>query len=232
MAAGEFFDRAQVGTRRGRQLVPVTDTAGGFFPTGEFQINRLAFIPAVGIQRREVTTFAAVFVGDAHLDAGQPIEHVELGDGEAVDGIDLGGTLECHQVDPAAAARAPGAGTEFVAALAQHFAHLVIELGGERTTANARRIGLADAEHIVDVAGADAGSGQRAADRGVRGSHIRVGSVVDIQQGTLGTFKQDVVAVPARIEQQGRNIIDHRPQVFAVLQCFIQHLLEVDAIGL
>src|SRR5206468_12020836 len=112
--------------------------------------------PAIGVQRRQLTALAAVFVSDADLDAFQPVEDVELGDGEAVDAVDLHRALQRHQVDPAAAARTARAGTELVALLAQEFAHLVVELGRERAATDARGVGLADAPDVVDIACADA----------------------------------------------------------------------------
>ena len=51
------------------------------------------------------------------------------------------------------------------AALADALADLVVELGRERAAADARGVGLGDAEHVVDRVGADAGAGERAADR-------------------------------------------------------------------
>jgi hypothetical protein len=64
-AAGKFFHRAQVGTRCGRQFVPVADAGGVFFPTGEFQVDRLALVPAVGVERGQFAALATVFLGDA-----------------------------------------------------------------------------------------------------------------------------------------------------------------------
>ena len=50
-AAGEFFHRTQISASGGRQFVPVADAGGGFFPAGEFQVDRLAFVPAVRVER-------------------------------------------------------------------------------------------------------------------------------------------------------------------------------------
>ena len=52
-----------------------------------------------------------------------------------------------HGVEPAAAARAAGDGAELVAALAEPLADLVVQLGRERPGADARGVGLGDAEH-------------------------------------------------------------------------------------
>ena len=56
--------------------------------------------------------------------------------------------------------------------------------------------------------------------------------MVDIQQGTLCTFKHDAVAAFARLVQQFRNIIDHRQQPFTHRQRAIEYLLVIDRVGL
>ena len=52
-----------------------------------------------------------------------------------------------HGVEPAAAALAAGDGAELVAALAEPLADLIVLLGRERARADARGVGLDDAEH-------------------------------------------------------------------------------------
>ena len=61
-----------------------------------------------------------------------------------------------HGVEPAAAALAARDDTEFVPAGAQKLADLVRLLGRERPLADARRVGLGDAQHIADRTGTDA----------------------------------------------------------------------------
>jgi hypothetical protein len=58
----------------------------------------------------------------------------------------------------------PGHRAEFMAALADEaFADLVVLFGRERALADARRIGLGDAEHIADRLRPEAGAGRRLA---------------------------------------------------------------------
>jgi hypothetical protein len=111
--------------------------------------------------------FAAVLVGDADVELVHPVEDVELGDAQAADAVDRHRTLERHDVHPAAAARTTGGGAVFLAAVADALADLVVQFGRERAAADARRVGLGDAEHVVDRVRAHAGAGQRAADGGV-----------------------------------------------------------------
>src|SRR5262249_17887031 len=155
------------------------------------------------------------FVGDANLDRRQTVEHIQLGDGQAVDAVDLHRAFECDQVDPAAAARTPGGRAEFVAAFAQRFAGGVVEFGGKRAAADARRVRLADAEHVVDVARAHAGAGAGATDGGVGRGHERIGAVVDVEQRALRAFKKYTFAVFAQAMQRGGDVVDHRLDVVA-----------------
>src|SRR3546814_4453257 len=66
-----------------------------------------------------------------------------------------------HQrgIDPAAAALTSGHHAEFTALLAEPLADAVDQLGGERPLADARGIGLDDAENVTERAGPEAGAG-------------------------------------------------------------------------
>ena len=64
--------------------------------------------------------------------------------------------LQRRGVEPAAAPRAAGDRAELVAALRKPRADVVGELGGEGPGADARRIGLDDAQHVVELLRADA----------------------------------------------------------------------------
>ena len=67
----------------------------------------------------------------------------------------------------------PGGGAEFLAALAQPLADVVGELGRERPAADARAVGLGDAQHVVQVHRPDAGAGRRRARDAVRRGDVR-----------------------------------------------------------
>src|SRR5690606_23255389 len=139
-------------------------------------------LPAGGVQRRVLGALAAVLVGDADLQRVHAVEHVQLGDAQAGDAVDGDGALERDDVHPAAAARATGGGATFLAAVTQALADVVVQLGRERAAADAGGIGLGNAPHVVDGIGADAGAGQGAAHRGIRGGDVGIGAVVDVQQ--------------------------------------------------
>ena len=96
-------------------------------------------------------------------DLGEAVEHVELGQRDAVDAVDLHRLADQHGIEPAAAARPAGDGAELAAALAEQPAGLVGQLGRERAGADARGVGLGDAEHVVERARAQAGARRRLA---------------------------------------------------------------------
>ena len=77
-----------------------------------------------------------------------------------------------------------GLGAEFLGGGAVHF-------GGHRAAADAGGVGFEDAHHAGDVLGADAESGDGAADGGGGGGYIGIGAVVEVQEGALGAFQDD-----------------------------------------
>ncbi len=77
-----------------------------------------------------------------------------------------------------------------------------MQLGRERAGADARGVGLGDAEHVADRAGADAGAGRRLPRHGVGRGDVRIGAVVDVEHGALRALEQDAVAALARVVEQ------------------------------
>jgi hypothetical protein len=63
------------------------------------------------------------------------------------------GLAHQHRIEPAAAALAAGDRAEFMAAVAQLFADLVVQLGGEGALAHAGGVGLDDAQHVAPAWG-------------------------------------------------------------------------------
>ena len=120
-----------------------------------------------------------------------------------------------HGVEPAAAARPAGDGAELVAALAQPLADRVDELGRERAGADARRVGLGDAEHEADAVGADAGPGGRRRRHRVRRGDERVGAVVDVEHGALRALEQDAAAGALQLGQPQPDRLGERQQARA-----------------
>ena len=80
------------------------------------------------------------------------------------------------------------------------------EFGRERAAADARRIGLGDAQHVADRAGTEPRAGRGVGRHGVRRRDVRVGAMVDVEQRALGALEQDALAGAARaVEQLDRS---------------------------
>ena len=107
-------------------------------------------------------------VADADADGVEAIEHIELGDAQARDARIDDRAPQGHRIEPPAATPPAGDRAELVTDARQVLAVLVEELGRERTRADARRIGLDDAEHVVEGARTQPGAGAREAGGRVR----------------------------------------------------------------
>ncbi len=90
-------------------------------------------------------------------------------------------------------------------------AHVVLQLRRERPGADARRIGLDDAEHVVERLRAHARARQRAADRRVRRRHERIRAEVDVEHRALRAFEQHVLARVVKLAQRLGHVGDERP---------------------
>ena len=122
------------------------------------------------------------------LEAGQ---HVELGDDRARQSVERDRVPRGDGIEPSATARASGHRSELAALTAQLLAAFVVQLRRQRARAHARAVGLEDADHAADGAGADAESRASAAGDRVRAGHVRIGAVADVEQRALSAFEQD-----------------------------------------
>ncbi len=114
-----------------------------------------------------------------------------------------------HRVKPAAAPRATGIGAELVADAAEPLADLVMQFGRKRAFANARRVGLGDAQHIAGRARSHARTRRRLPRHRVGRSDIRIGAVIDIEHRALRAFEQHALAALHRlIDQPPRRLAD------------------------
>src|SRR5690606_5590404 len=103
----------------------------------------------------------------ADADGFQAVEHVQLGQAQTGDAVDLDGTAQDHGVEPAATAGTPRCGAELVATLGQEGPGVVEQFGRERTGTNTGGVGLGDTEDVVQVQRTETGTGSGTAGRGV-----------------------------------------------------------------
>ena len=66
------------------------------------------------------------------------------------------------------------------------------QLSNKGTFADACRISLDYAHHMVDITGADAAAGAGIAGSRVRAGNIRISTMIDIKESSLRAFKQHV----------------------------------------
>ena len=171
---------------------------------------------------------AIEFVGDAHLDLIEFIEHVELGDRQAIEAVHLHRIAANHAVKPAAATATAGGGAVFPAPVAEVVIEAALQFGGEGALAHPGGVSLGHANHPVNQGRAharpDAGS---AGDR-VRGRDVGVGAVVEVEQGALGALKQDVLAGPGRLVDRADAVDDVGGQALAVGGVLGDHRLAIE----
>ena len=103
-------------------------------------------------------------VADADLDLGQAVEHVELGDAQARDAVDADRALQrAASSQPQRRGRpvtVPRSWPTRRQVVADGAGLVHRQLGRERPAADARRVGLGDAEDVVQQVRADAGAGR------------------------------------------------------------------------
>mmetsp|Transcript_23197 Transcript_23197/g.54782 ORF Transcript_23197/g.54782 Transcript_23197/m.54782 type:complete len:566 (+) Transcript_23197:2995-4692(+) len=228
--ADHLLNALQVGARVGGQGIPGGDAKGGLRPAGEGFVDGLASDDLVGIQRQDVDQLAIQFVADADLDLGQAIQHIELGQAQAGDAVDDGGTLQRSRVQPAAAARTTGDRAPLLPdggqVVADGAGHLPVELGREGAGADARRVGLGDAEHVVQHLRPHAGARGGIAGNTVAGGDVGVGAVVDVQQRALRAFEQDVLAGQVGLVDHVADVGQHRLDGLGHLHRLLEDRLE------
>src|SRR5665213_2588300 len=93
---------------------------------------------------------AAPAIAGADLELGEAVQHVELGQRDAVDAGDLHRLAHHHRVEPPTAPLAPGDHAELLAARAPPLADRVGEFGRERAAADAGGISFRNAKDIAD----------------------------------------------------------------------------------
>ena len=108
-------------------------------------------------------------------------------------------------IEPAAAALAPGRGPVLLAAFTEPGADPIRQLGRERPAPDPGEIRLHDSDDVVDLGRGHPAADTRSGSRGIGRGDIRVGPVVEIQEGALRAFEEHLGAIGQRIlDQPGR----------------------------
>src|SRR5690606_31586254 len=230
--ADQLLDPRDIGAGVGGQLLQSLDPEGGLAPAGHFLVHRLQTDIAVGVAGGFQYGAVSVAVAHTDLDHIQAVEHVQLGQAQATDAVDLNCAAQDYGIEPAATAGATGSRTELVATLGQTLTDVIEQLSGERTRTYPGGVGLGDAQHVIQVQGTETGTGSRTASRGVGAGHVGIGTMVDVQQGALGTLEHDVGPFPAQHVQTSGHVFHQRLEPLGIFHCLIQRLLEIDGLDL
>ncbi len=158
-----------------RQFGPGALAGGRGLPAGHGFVDRLDAGLLVHAGGEAIDPLAVEVIADADFQLGQRIEDVELGQRDAVD---AGDTLTTWRVSTASnqpqrrgrPVLVPNSLPRVPIRLwvCVRLAVSAEQFGWERAGADARRVGLGEAEDVADVLGADAGAG-----RGLRADRVR-----------------------------------------------------------
>ena len=183
-----------------------------------------------------IVRFAVTLVGNANLELIESGEHVELGERNVGKAIDLGRITRDNRVEPTAATLAARGHAIFVALGAQQIAidgilalaavFGIHEFRGERTGANARDIGLLNAEHAIDGRGANARTSSSATRAARRARDERIGAVVDVEQRALRALEQNMLALAQRVVEQLSGFGHMRTNDFSEGQIGVANLVD------
>src|SRR5207247_279277 len=124
-------------------------------------------------------------VPDADLDLRQSGKDVELVEDDAADAVHLDRVAQRHEIEPAASPLASGRRAVFTAALNEMCAHLIVQLGRQRTRANPGGVRLEDTDHLVDLARPHSPTGARPARDRVARRDIWIRAVIKVEQRSL-----------------------------------------------
>src|SRR6185437_2421175 len=195
---------------------------------GKLLVDGVAALELFGADRKDFRERSLELVADADLHRLDSVEHVELGDAQAGDAVQLDRALQRRGVEPAGAPRPAGGGAELLSALAQPLADVVGQLGRERPAADARCIRFCNPQNIMQVMRAYSSAGGRGAGDAVGGRDERIGAVVDVEERALRTLEQQVLARAVRVVQSARHVGDELREPRRERQRFVQGFLKAD----
>ena len=120
------------------------------------------------------------------------VEHVEFGHGEPGEPVDAGCITHNDAVEPSASAGTARSRAELIAQGAHTLAFDLVQLGRKRTVPDSSRVGLHDAQSSMNRGRRDSHSYRRATGGRAARRHVRVRTMVDVEEGALGSLEQYV----------------------------------------
>ncbi len=186
--------------------------------------------PFVGGCGEVIHRAIAEVVGSANIEFHHVDQGIEPGDDETAQGVEPGGMAEGDEIEPTTAARATSGCAVFVALLADLLSNFVILLSWERAFTDAGGVGFADAESVVDVAGADSGAEACAAGGRVAARDIGVCAVVEIKECALCAFEKDAVATADGFLEDGFGVGDERFEPLGIAAIFFVEVFKFNGL--
>ena len=184
-----------------RQIGPAARPETAFAaPAFQRFINRLNARLLGRIGGQIVNRLAVQHIAGANLNLVKAVQHIELGQRNAVNARRLDHLAHQHRIKPATAPLAPRHRAEFMAAFAQLLPDFIILLGRERPLAHPRGVGFGDAQHMIERGRAKPAAGRRLSGNGVGGGDKRICAVVNIKQHALRALKQNALTGAARLD--------------------------------
>src|SRR6185503_13726886 len=107
-AADQFLDAADVFDRLRRQILGRARSLGGLLPAVERFVDRLYRRLVFHASGKKIDHLAVELVAGADFDLVETVEHIELGECDAVGAAERDRLANEHSVEPTAAARASG----------------------------------------------------------------------------------------------------------------------------
>jgi hypothetical protein len=170
-------------------------------------------------------------IAGTHWDLREGRKHVELRERERGHTVDARGKAERDEIEPAAAALAPGRRPILRAELTNACFVGALDLGREGALADAGDVGLRNADDAVDAGRADSDARRRGAGDRVRGGDERIRAVVEVEQGSLGAFQQHALSCPERSIDEQRGIRDVGSEPRRVLFHLFCEALDFERLG-
>lgn len=176
-------------------------------------------------------SFAIDFVSDTDLDLVDAAEHVEHHHGQAIDAAEPRSVADGDGVKPTTASRTAGGGAILATDIADALADFVKQFRGERPSTDSSRVALGDADHLGDPARRNSGAGTDTDARAVAAGDEGEGAMIDIEQGSLSSFEQELASGLAGVEQERRGVSDEGLELFAIGGVLLDDPLRIERLG-
>ena len=181
-------------------------------PARPAHVDRLEARVVVDRRRRSVGPSGTVRpdVGRADRDGLESAEDIDLRDRERREAVEARDVAQEHEVEPAAAPRAPGRRAALAADPLEVLLLPGFGPGQERPAADAGRVGLRDPDHLAHALRRQPRADERPGAGRVRARHERVRPEVDVQKRALRAFEEDRLGALERAEEDGIDVPDVR----------------------